>query len=86
MRAFLTDLLEPESPITTITFLDKEPQPQNKLERGVIYDLRCMTEDGGEFIVEMQNSPQEYFADRILFLDPSPLRATKARSEAAEAR
>ncbi len=67
MRAFLTDLLEPESPITTITFLDKEPQPQNKLERGVIYDLRCMTEDGGEFIVEMQNSPQEYFADRILY-------------------
>lgn len=67
MQAFLTDLLEPKSPITEITFLDKEMEAQSQYERGVIYDLRCKTADGGEFIVEMQNKSQRHFSDRILF-------------------
>lgn len=67
MLAFLTDLLEPESPIAEITFLDKELEAQSQFERGVIYDLRCKTENGGEFIVEMQNKSQQHFSDRILF-------------------
>lgn len=67
MTAFLTDLLKPASPIAHITFLDKELQPANALERGVIYDLLCKTEDGREFIVEMQNKGQTHFSDRILY-------------------
>ena len=67
MQAFLTDLLKPQSPITHITFLDKDMQPENAFERGVIYDLRCKTEDGNEFIVEMQNKGQIHFSDRILY-------------------
>ena len=67
MKAFLTDLLRPVSPITKIIFLDKEMQPDNSLERGVIYDLRCKTENGGEFIVEMQNRGQTHFSDRIIY-------------------
>lgn len=67
MTAFLTDLLKPKSPIISVTFLDKDMQPDNNLERGVIYDLRCKTEDGGEFIVEMQNRGQVHFADRIIY-------------------
>lgn len=67
MKAFLMDLLKPESPIVKITFLDKEMVPENALERGVIYDMRCKTEDGNEFIVEMQNKGQIHFADRILY-------------------
>jgi len=43
MTAFLTDLLKPKSPIVSVTFLDKDMQPDNNLERGVIYDLRCKT-------------------------------------------
>lgn len=67
MTAFLTDLLEPKSPITGIRFLDKDMGAASEYERGVIYDLRCQTEDGGEFIVEMQNKSQMHFSDRILF-------------------
>lgn len=67
MIAFLTDLLKPESPIAKVTFMDKDMQPDNAIERGVIYDLRCKMENGGEFIVEMQNKGQIHFADRILY-------------------
>lgn len=67
MKAFLTDLLQPSSPIKDLIFLDKELGPDNETFRGVIYDLRCMTEDGGEFIVEMQNRGQEHFSERILY-------------------
>ena len=55
MTAFLTDLLEPSSPIAELTFLDKELTAETHYERGVIYDLLCQTEDGRRFIVEMQN-------------------------------
>lgn len=67
MIAFLTDLLQPASPITSVTFLDKEMAAESEVTRGVVYDLRCKTADGGEFIVEMQNRWQEHFSDRILF-------------------
>ena len=67
MIAFLTDLLNPVSPIEDITFLDKELGADSEELRGVIYDLRCKTRDGGEFIVEMQNKGQQYFSNRILY-------------------
>ena len=67
MRAFLTDLLQPKSPISKITFLDKELDGLSQYERGVVYDLFCTMENGDEFIVEMQNRSQPHFADRILY-------------------
>ena len=67
MTAFLTDLLQPKSPIADITFLDKEHDGMAEYERGVIYDLLCQTEDGEEFIVEMQNRNQAQFSDRIIY-------------------
>ena len=67
MTAFLTDLLQPKSPIADITFLDKEYDGMAEYERGVIYDLLCRTENGEEFIVEMQNRNQIHFSDRILY-------------------
>ncbi|HBJ76395.1 MAG TPA: hypothetical protein DDY68_00575, partial [Porphyromonadaceae bacterium] len=67
MIAFLMDLLQPKSPIEDVIFLDKEMPPENELFRGVIYDLRCKTKNGEEFIVEMQNRMQENFADRIIY-------------------
>ena len=36
-------------------------------ERGIIYDLLCRTENGEEFIVEMQNRNQTHFSDRIIY-------------------
>ena len=67
MQAFLTDLLQPQSPITDITFIDKELPEDMEQIRGVIYDLHCRTADGKEFIVEMQNKRQQFFSDRIVY-------------------
>ena len=67
MIAFLTDLLTPASPIEDVIFLDKEMEADGEDMRSVIYDLRCKTQDGGEFIVEMQNKGQSHFSNRILY-------------------
>lgn len=67
MIAFLNDLLEPNSPIAHVTFIDKDELGQTKYERGVIYDLRCQCDDGSEVIVEMQNKGQLNFSDRIIY-------------------
>lgn len=67
MIAFLTDLLNPVSPIEDVIFLDKEMEADGEDMRSVIYDLRCKTQDGGEFIVEMQNKGQKHFSNRILY-------------------
>lgn len=67
MREFLNDLLKPDSPIQHVIFLNKDILPENDNLRGIIYDMRCLTEDGGEIIVEMQNRGQTFFTDRILY-------------------
>jgi len=38
MMAFLTDLLQPKSPIADLTFLDKELEGMTEYDRGVVYD------------------------------------------------
>lgn len=67
MREFLNDLIQPKSPIKHVIFLNKDVQPESEALRGIIYDLRCQTEDGKEIIVEMQNRGQSFFRDRILY-------------------
>lgn len=67
MREFLNDLLKPISPIRHVIFLNKDIQPENEALRGIVYDMRCQTEDGKEIIVEMQNRGQAFFNDRILY-------------------
>lgn len=67
MIAFLTDLLNPKVPIEDVIFIDKELAEDEEEQRGVIYDLRCKSADGSEFIVEMQNKKQTNFSDRIIF-------------------
>ena len=67
MCDFLNDIIEPESPIQKVTFLDKEMPPETKYERGIIYDMRCRLKNGEEVLVEMQNRGQDYFRDRICY-------------------
>ena len=67
LREFLNDLLNPPSPIKEVHYLMRGMTPPNRKERKAEYDLRCVSENGTEFIVEMQNAPQEFFADRIIY-------------------
>ena len=64
---FLNDLLVGEHVITDIQFLNSEQQPEVKTERGLIYDIYCVTDTGERIIVEMQNRSQINFKDRALF-------------------
>ena len=63
---FLNNLLEGERYITDVQFLDKERIPDSKEDRGLIYDVYCMTDTGERIIVEMQNRSQSHFKDRAL--------------------
>ncbi len=64
---FLNSLLVGEKHIMDIRFLDKELLPEFDSDRGVIYDIYCINEDGERFIVEMQNRKQTNFRDRALY-------------------
>lgn len=73
-KPFLMDLLnvilsgDPGfSPIVKLDYLDKEMSRRDRNVRGVIYDIHCETSDGKRFNVEMQNQPQGYFFDRIIY-------------------
>lgn len=67
---FLNTLLadEPEfEKITDVTYLDKELPRSPESQRGVIYDIKCLTSSGKHFIVEMQNAHQSYFVNRSIY-------------------
>lgn len=53
--------------IVDVTFQDKELPRSPESERGVIYDIKCLTSSGKHFIVEMQNAQQSYFIDRSIY-------------------
>ena len=64
---FLNGLFAGEFEITDVKFVPVEQTKTNEDERGVIFDVKCITADGRHVIVEMQKKSQEYFVDRALF-------------------
>ncbi|MBR4264707.1 MAG: Rpn family recombination-promoting nuclease/putative transposase, partial [Bacteroidales bacterium] len=69
-RGFLNDLIQKDDPtvnITSVTITDGEFDETNKDSRRVVYDVYCVTDSGEEFIIEMQNDSQDFFAERIVF-------------------
>ncbi|MBO7440694.1 MAG: PD-(D/E)XK nuclease family transposase [Bacteroidales bacterium] len=68
-REFLNDLLHTRTPdvnIAKVTITDGEFDESDTEVRRVVYDVHCTTDTGEEFVIEMQNDPQEYFSDRIV--------------------
>ena len=68
-RGFLNDLVQsrnPEVHIASVKITDGEADEANKDIRRVVYDVNCITDTGEEFIIEMQNDPQDFFSDRIV--------------------
>ena len=64
--SFLNDLFEGELHVKDVTFKDKEQLADTKDLRGCIYDVFCETDDGKQFIVEMQNNRTVNFVNRTL--------------------
>ncbi len=67
LRRFLNALFEGEMYIETITFQDKELQPEHVDGKKIQYDIYCTTSQNEHFIVEMQQEETENFPERILF-------------------
>ena len=64
---FLNDLLVGERHIKDIQFIDKEMLGNTVEDRNSIYDVYCTSDNGEQFIVEMQNRSQQNFRERALF-------------------
>ena len=64
---FLNGLFEDELVIKDVTFAKTEKLGLRPDDRGVVFDVYCITNEGKHVIVEMQKKEQEYFADRALY-------------------
>jgi hypothetical protein len=71
LMAFLNAILNKK--ITEIEYLPAEQLGYVRENRKAVYDVYCTTKNGERFIVEMQASPQPYFADRIIFYMSYPV-------------
>jgi len=75
----LLDSILPEKHIRSVEFLTQEQTGDLPDEKKVIYDIFCKTEDGSEFVVEMQMNPQDDFADRMVYYSTYPVRNSVLR-------
>lgn len=64
---FLNSVIEDESPIVDLTYLNTEKLGMRPSERRAVFDLYCRLSNGSHIIVEMQRGSQEYFIDRTIF-------------------
>ncbi len=73
IMSFIQDVLELETSLSEITFLDKEQLPESVEERVGVYDIFCRSEDGSDFIVEMQKNKIGYMKDRMVYYSTFPI-------------
>ena len=60
--------------IKDVKYLNGEHLGDGYGDRRAVFDVYCMTEDGGRFIVEMQKAEQAYFKDRSIYYATYPIR------------
>ena len=72
--SFLNSLFDGFQVIRDVRYLNSEHVGDVYAERKAIFDVYCENEQGGKFIVEMQNAYQKHFKDRSLFYSTFPIR------------
>ena len=60
--------------IKDVQYLNSEHLGDGYGDRRAVFDVYCMTEDGGRFIVEMQKAEQVNFKDRSIYYAAYPMR------------
>ena len=60
--------------IKDVQYLNSEHLGDGYGDRRAVFDVYCMTEDGGRFIVEMQKAEQAYFKDRSIYYSTFAIR------------
>ena len=73
VMSFLNALIGGPTPVTDVTFFDKEYNGDSENDRALIYDLHCDLKDGRKIIVEIQNRYQTHYDDRALYYLASDL-------------
>ncbi len=71
LLSFLNEVLKGERHIDNIEFIDKERIPRSYDDRTILYDVLCRSENGEEFIVEMQRKDEGNFKDRCIYYESS---------------
>ncbi len=71
---FLNCLVLPEHTIADLEFRSTENLPATSFERKAFFDIRCLSESGEHFIVEMQKAKFHHFKDRALFYATFPIK------------
>ena len=67
LRSFLNAMLPLESPIASLEYLPTDQMPILPVYKRGIVDVRCVDEQGRQFIVEMQVQWTSAFLQRVLF-------------------
>lgn len=83
-KEFLLSLLRdlfPEERITDITYLREENQGLTEGDRKTVFDVACSSEDGRQFVVEVQKKNQKNFRDRSLYYSSFPIQMQGGRGE-----
>ena len=69
-RGFLNALVKTQNPeieIVKVSITDGEADDMSSGIRRVVYDVHCTTDKGEVFVIEMQNDPQTFFSERIVY-------------------
>ena len=74
-------IFDKEGVITSLTHKNIEQLGDNKDRRNCYFDVYCETQDGSDFIVEIQNARKTYFKDRSLFYAAKPIRDQAEKGE-----
>jgi len=64
---FLNSLFLGERTIPNLQYRPTEQDADYSKERGVLFDLYCIDDNGAHFIIEMQQYNQDFFKDRALY-------------------
>lgn len=74
-------IFDKDGVITSLSYKSIEQLGDNKDRRNCYFDVYCETQDGSDFIVEMQNARKSYFKDRSLFYAAKPIRDQAEKGE-----
>ena len=80
--SFLNSLFgDTKRDIVDVKYLNSEHLGDGYGDRRAVFDVYCMTDDGGRFIVEMQKAEQDYFKDRRIYYSTFAIREQAPKGE-----
>jgi predicted transposase/invertase (TIGR01784 family) len=79
--SFLNQLITEQGEIQDVQYLTAENLGRSEYDRRAIFDIKCTTDRGATFIVEMQKAKQNYFKDRSIFYTTFPIQQQAQQGE-----